>query len=89
MTLEHRDGALVIQALPIEQMAFLSMGLSMDAQIAEVLNALLSGKRVGLVVDGLEYKSYKKTAPLSIYQKFMGMERELREMGLYVIRPGY
>ena len=86
MTLERRDDGLVIAELPIEQMAFLSMGIPMDGQIAEVLNALLSGKRVGLAVEGLEYKKYKKTAPLGAYQKFMGMEREIREMGVYVIR---
>lgn len=89
MTIKHENGALIIAELPIEQMAFLSMGIPMDEEIAEVLTALLSGKRVGLSVEGLEYKRYKKTAPLGAYQKFMGMERELREMGVYVIRQGH
>lgn len=88
MTIEHSDGALIIRELPIEQMAFLSMGIPMDGELAQVLNALLSGKRVVLAVEGLEYKRYKKTAPLGAYQKFMGMEREIREMGIYVIRQG-
>ncbi len=89
MRLEHQNGSLVITQLPIEQMAFLALGIPMDEEIAAVLTALLAGKRVGMAVGGLEYKNYKKTAPLGIYQKFMGMERQLREMGIYVIRSGY
>lgn len=86
MTLERKGNERIITDLPIEQMAFLAMGIPIDREITEVLNALLSGERVVLSAAGMEYKKYKKTAPLGIYQKFMGMEREIREMGIVLIR---
>ena len=86
MTLEERDGVTVITGLPVEQMAFLALGLPLDGEVAAVLRSLLAGARVELRVEALEYKRYKKTAPLGAYQKFMGMERQLREMGIVMLR---
>lgn len=79
----------MITELPVEQMAFLSLGIPTDDETAEIIRTLLSGGKVGMLIDGIEYKRYKKTAALGIYQKFMGMERELREMGICVIRSGH
>lgn len=89
MKLERRDEGWLIAELSIEQMAFLWLGVPADEEIGQVLTALLKGERVAILAEGLEYKRYKKTAPLGAYQKFMGMERELREMGVYVIRQGH
>lgn len=78
----------MITDLSLEQMAFLSLGVPIDAETDRVLRALLSGQRVGAAAESMEYKRYKKTAPLGVYQKFMGMERSLREMGIHVMRQG-
>ena len=50
------------------------------------LRALLEGKKVRVLESGLEYKDYRKSAPLGIYQKFSALERGLREMGICVVR---
>ena len=86
MDLEERDGALVITRLPVEQMGALSLGLVLTDQEGTVLRALLEGKKVQVLDSGLEYKDYRKGAPLDIYQKFMALERGLREMGICVVR---
>lgn len=84
MILERRAEELAITWLPVEQMGLLSLGLALGPEEKMVLEALLRGERVTLAREGLEYKKFKKTAPLGIYQKFVAMERELREMGIIV-----
>ena len=86
MDLEERDGALVITRLPVEQMGALALGLALSDQEAQVLRALLEGRKVKVLETGLEYKEYRKTAPLGVYHKFTSLERELREMGVCVVR---
>lgn len=86
MTLEMRGDRLVITSLPLEDMALLSLAITLDSAQRQVVETLLSGGKVGVLLAGMEYKKYKKTAPMGIYQKFMAMERQMREMGIYVIR---
>ena len=86
MELEERGGTLVITRLPVEQMGALSLGLVLTDGEGAVLRALLEGKKVQVLESGLEYKDYCKSAPLGIYQKFMALERGLREMGICVVR---
>ena len=82
MTLTERDGALVITALPLEDMALLALAVPLTTELERVLTALLSGKRVAVTAEAFEYKHYRRTAPLGVYQKFTAMERQLRAMGL-------
>lgn len=86
MKIEERGDELVIAELPVEQMGLLTLGLALTAEEKRVLEALLSGRRVRMLESGLEYKRYKRTAPMGVFQKFVGLERELREMGICVIR---
>ena len=86
MVLETRYGALVIARLPVEQMGSLSLGLALTDEEGTVLRALLEGRKVQVLESGLEYKDYRRCAPLGIYQKFMALERGLREMGICVVR---
>ena len=83
MTLEQRGERLVITSLPIQDMALLSLGIPLDEPARQVLGALL---RVAVLAEAMEYRQYKRTAPMGIYQKFVGMERQMREMGIGVIR---
>ena len=86
MTLEQRGERLVITSLPIQDMALLSLGIPLDEPARQVLGALLRGERVAVLAEAMEYRQYKRTAPMGIYQKFVGMERQMREMGIGVIR---
>ena len=86
MDLEEREGTLVIRRLPVEEMGSLALGLALSDQEERVLRALLEGRKVKALETGLEYKDYRKTAPLGAYQKFTSLERELREMGICVVR---
>lgn len=89
MRLEERAEELVITWLPVEQMGLLALGAALCGEAERVLQALLAGRRVRMLESGLEYKRYRKTAPLGVFQKFVGLERELREMGIGVIRDGH
>ena len=88
MTLERRGEDLIITALPIEDMALLSQALPLTAELKSVLEALLEGRRVVVKGSALEYRRYRRTAPLGIYQKCAGLERRLREMGICVAGTG-
>ena len=86
MTLEQRGERLVITSLPIQDMALLSLGIPLDEPARQILGALLRGERVAVLAEAMEDRQYKRTAPMGIYQKFVGMERQMREMGIGVIR---
>lgn len=86
MTLEVKGDELIITHLPVEQMGVLALGLVLEPEERQVLEALLSGRKVRVLETGLEYKQFKKTAPMGVFQKFVALERELREMGVCVIR---
>ena len=88
MTLEHTERGLRVTFLPLEQMAVLTLGLALLPEEKAVLAALLEGKRVEVLESGLEYKQYRRTAPLGVYRKFVSLERELRELGVIVVRNG-
>ncbi len=89
MKLEENGNDLIITHLPVEQMGILSLGLALEPEEKQVLEALLSGRKVRVVESGLEYKQYKKTAPMGVFKKFVALERELREMGICVIRNSH
>ena len=88
MTLEWRGRTLVITWLPVASMGRLAACAPQTAAEAEVLAALLAGARVRVGRDALEYRRYRRTAPLGIYQKCAGLERRLREMGICVAGTG-
>ena len=85
MTLEWRGRTLVITWLPVASMAACA---PQTAAETEVLAALLAGARVRVERDALEYRRYRRTAPLGIYQKCAGLERRLRERGICVAGTG-
>lgn len=88
MTLEWRGRTLVITWLPVASMGRLAACAPQTAAETEVLAALLAGARVRVERDALEYRCYRRTAPLGIYQKCAGLERRLREMGICVAGTG-
>ncbi len=82
MTVEPRGEGLLITHLPIEDMALLALAAPLTSDTKQVLTALLAGRRVAVTRGAMEYKQYRRTAPLGIYQRFIAMERTLQEMGL-------
>ena len=88
MTLEWRGRTLVITWLPVASMGRLAACAPQTPAETEVLAALLAGARVRLDREGLEYRRYRFSAPMGIYQNCIRLERRLREMGICVSRTG-
>lgn len=88
MSIEWRGRTLYITWLPVDSMGRLAVCAPQSAAEREVLAALLAGARVRLGREALEYRRCRRTAPPGIYQKFIAMERQLREMGICVTRSG-
>ena len=86
MTLQWIGKALWITRFPVDAMGRLVGCIPQGREETEVLAALLAGARVYALREGLEYRQYRKTAPLGIYRRLMVLERELREMGITVVR---
>ena len=82
MKLERRGRTLVIVWLPVASMGRLAACAPQTGAEAEVLAALLAGARVRLGREALEYRRYRRSAPLGIYQRCVALERRLREMGI-------
>ena len=88
MTSEWRGRTLWVTALPVGAMGRLVSCAPQGRQETEVLAALLAGVRVYVLREGLEYRQYRKTAPLGVYRRLVVLDRELREMGVIVVRNG-
>ena len=86
VTLEWRGNTLWIVTLPVDAMGRLVNCNPGDQTETEVLAALLAGVRVCVPREALEYRNYRKSAPLGIYRRLMTLERQLREMGVIVVR---
>ena len=86
MKLTEGERGMLITWLPLEDMALLALGLPLNEEVKRVLDALLAGERVAVRPDAFEYRKFCRTAPRGMYQKFVSMERTLREMG--VVRGG-
>ena len=86
MQLSEGKRGLVITDLPLEEMVLLALSLPLTGDVERVLHALLAGERVAVQAKAFEYKRFCRTAPRGVYQKFVAMERSLREMGL--VRAG-
>lgn len=86
MKIEEIGGEIHILELPVESMGLLSLGVALWDEEQQVLQALLQGKKVRMHHSAMEYKKYKKTAPMGVFRKFVALERSLREMGICVIR---
>ena len=82
MKIEWRGRTLHITWLPVASMGRLAACAPQGAEELEVLSALLAGARVCLGREALEYRRYRRTAPLGVYKTCMAMERRLREMGI-------
>lgn len=86
MTIEWRGKSLWITRLSVDAMGRLAGCAPQTAQETEVLAALLAGARVFAPRDALEYRQYRKSAPFGMYRRLIALERELREMGIIVVR---
>lgn len=86
MRLTRREDGLHITDLPLEDMALLTLAAPLNDGVRTVLEELLSGGRVVVAAQAMEYRRYRKTAPMGIYRTFTAMERVLREMGIIVTR---
>jgi len=86
LQLSEGKRGLVITDLPLEEMVLLALSLPLTGDVERVLHALLAGERVAVQARPFEYQRFCRTAPRGVYQKFVAMERSLREMGL--VRAG-
>lgn len=86
MTLCWKGKTLWITFLPVDSMGRIAACTPAQRGELEVWAALLAGVRVYVSRDALEYRRYRKSAPLGTYRKCVALERELRELGVIVIR---
>lgn len=86
MTTCWQGNSLWITTLPVDAMGRLCACAPQGRAEMEVLAALLAGVRVYALREGLEYRQYRKSAPAGVYRRCIVLERELREMGVIVVR---
>lgn len=88
MNTQWRGKSLWLCGLSVAEMGRLATCAPRNEAETQVLTALLTGVRVCVPRDGLEYRQYRKTAPFGLYRRLVALERELREMGIVVVRNG-
>ncbi|MGY5267557.1 TIGR02536 family ethanolamine utilization protein [Paraclostridium bifermentans] len=76
---------LVISRLCLRGLCNLAMGNSVSDEERFILKMIMSGKKVYVMEDGLEYKRYKQTAPKTLYNKYLNLEKEIKSYGVEII----
>ncbi|WGX77131.1 TIGR02536 family ethanolamine utilization protein [Paraclostridium bifermentans] len=76
---------LVISRLCLRGLCNLAMGNSVSDEERFILKMIMSGKKVYVMEDGLEYKMYKQTAPKTLYNKYLNFEKEIKSYGVEII----
>ena len=69
VTICWRGTCLWITFLPVDAMGRLAACVPAHRAELEVWAALLAGKKVYVSRDALEYRRYRKSAPLGVYRK--------------------
>ena len=75
-----------LDCLSVETMGRLAACAPQGREETEVWRALLAGWKVCVPRSGLLYRQYRKSAPPEVYRRLVRLERELREMGVIVVR---
>ena len=76
----------IVSRLCMRGLSNLAYGNSTSDEERFILKMLMSGKKVYVLNEGLEYKRYKDTAPKALYKKFMSFEDEICKFGVEVIK---
>ncbi|RDC51183.1 ethanolamine utilization protein [Acinetobacter sp. RIT592] len=76
---------LVISRLCLRGLCNLAMGNSVSDEERFILKMIMSGKKVYVMEDGLEYKRYKQTEPKTLYNKYLNFEKEIKSYGVEII----
>lgn len=76
---------LVISRLCLRGLCNLAMGNSVSDEERFILKMIMSGKKVYVMEDGLEYKRYKQTSPKTLYNKYLNFEKEIKSYGVEII----
>ncbi|MEG0641456.1 MAG: ethanolamine utilization protein [Clostridium sp.] len=77
--------AVIISSLCLRGLSNLAQGSSISGEERFILKAIMLGKKVYIMENGMEYRKYKDTAPEELYKKFISFERELISYGIKVI----
>ncbi|MBN6206688.1 hypothetical protein JYK21_09485 [Ralstonia pickettii] len=72
----------IITELPNKMLANLANGYSTTEEEEYVLRYLLQGKEVIALKDGVEFFSYKNTAPKALYNTYLAYFNKLQEYGI-------
>lgn len=84
---EIRDcDILIIGGLCLSGISNLALGTSTSDEERFILRMLMKGKDIYIIEDGLEYRKYKKSAPKTLYNKYIGFEEDLRSYGVQIIK---
>ncbi|MPW25532.1 hypothetical protein GC105_06995 [Alkalibaculum sp. M08DMB] len=93
--LEHLDDIkniltyefLVIGELSMDELAAVANGVSMNNKSDVIRRFLLNGKKVYIIKDGLEHRSYKDIAEPTYFTVFEDYEKKILQYGIQVISP--
>lgn len=76
----------IVSRLCMRGLSNLAYGNSTSDEERFILKMLMSGKKVYVLNEGLEYKRYKDTAPKALYKKFMSFEDEICKFGVEIVK---
>lgn len=76
---------LLIEELKTVELASISLGLYERGKEEIIIEALLKGKKVGVLHEGLEFKKYKNTSNKNLYKLYSSYEEKMYNFGIDIV----
>lgn len=76
---------LLLARLSVVTMAYAANGISGNPEASCILRGLLSGKKVFVLEQGIEYRSFRESAGKNLYRLYLQQEETLKNIGVEVI----
>lgn len=76
---------IVVTDLDIKELVSLSQGSYSSEKAEEILNALLEGKDIFLIQEGIQWRKFKNI-PLELENRYLSYEEQLKKYGVRLIK---
>lgn len=84
-TIDSSSEKVVVSQLSIKELASLSLGTYENEKSEKILEALLEGKEIFLIEDGMQWKNYKNI-PKVLENKYLKDEEILKSYGMKIVK---
>jgi len=81
-------GAIILGSMSHQDLVHISIGLASNAITSLIIEAILTGKKIYVIIEGKKYSNYQDTANTNFYNMLKGYEEQLETFGIKWVYAG-